>query len=88
MRRTASLFLVPVLFLTIAVTLLLSPATAQPQNDPDTCMADAGQAMATCMQKAADDTQRDQCRDYFECLRDACAAIRKGETPKACKPPF
>jgi len=86
MKKNLSFLFVPALLLTIGLSLMWSPVAAQPQDE--NCMRDAAQQMAACQQAAADQTQREQCRDYFECLRNRCAAIRNGEGAKACKPPF
>jgi hypothetical protein len=92
MIKKLALLLVAVLFVVLGLTLRFSPSRAQEQQTPEqqeeVCMQDAAQDFVACKKAAADDTQRQQCRDYFKCRRDGCAAIRSGETPKACKPPF
>jgi hypothetical protein len=92
MFKKLTLVAVVVLFLVLGIAFRLSPSRAQEQQTPEqqeeVCMQDAAQDFVACKKAAADDTQRQQCRDYFKCRRDACAAIRSGETPKACKAPF
>lgn len=92
MKRKLTFLLVPVLFLAIGVTFKLSPTRAQEQQTPDqkeeVCNEDAAADFVACKKAAADETQRQQCRDYFKCRRDACAAIRQGLEAKACMQPF
>lgn len=92
MKRKSILLLTAVLLVTLGVALKLSPVGAEPQPPPaqqeEHCNSDAAQEFVDCQQAAADQTQRQECHEYFACLRDACAAIRKGETPMGCKPPF
>jgi hypothetical protein len=59
-----------------------------PEQQEEVCMQDAALDFVVCKKAAADETQRQQCRDFFKCRRDACAAIRNGEGAKHCKPPF
>ena len=91
MKRKSVFLLTAVLVASLGVALRLSPASAGVQPPPaqqeEHCNRDAAQEFVDCQQAAADETQRQQCREYFECLRDACAAIREGKTPKACKAP-
>jgi hypothetical protein len=92
MKRRFVLVLVPALLLTFGATTKFWPTAAEAQpplmQQEEHCNRDAAQEFVDCQKAAADETQRQQCRDYFECLRDTCAAIRKGETHKNCKPPF
>jgi hypothetical protein len=91
-KRKFIFLLIPVLLLTFGVTTKLSQVGAEAQPIPaqkeEPCNKEAAQEFVACQNAAADETQRQQCRDYFACLRDVCAAIRKGEGAKACKPPF
>ena len=92
MKRKSPFLLIPALLLTFGVATKLSPVgvEAQPIADEkaESCNEAAAQSFVACLDRATDETQRQQCRDYFECLRDICAAIRKGENAQACKPPF
>jgi hypothetical protein len=92
MKRKLTFLLVPVLFLVLGVSLKLSSTRAQEQQTPEqqeeVCMQDAALDFVACKKAAGDEDQRQQCRDFFKCRRDACAAIRQGQTPKGCKPPF
>ena len=92
MKRKSLFLLIPALLLTFGVATKLSPVgvEAQPIADEkaESCNEAAAHSFVACLDRAADETQRQQCREYFECLRDVCAAIRKGETPKGCMQPF
>src|SRR6266550_1609172 len=92
MKRKSMFLLIPALLLTFGVATRLSPVGVEaqpiPAQKPETCNEAAAHAFVDCQNAAADETQRQQCRDYFECLRDECAAIRRGEIPKGCMQPF
>jgi len=92
MKRKSLFLLIPALLLTFGVATKLSPVgvEAQPIADEkvEPCNETAAHEFTACLDRATDETQRQQCREYFECLRDICAAIRKGENAQACKPPF
>jgi len=96
MKRPSSLLLAVAMLLLLSGTAFkLSTVRGQdpaapptPEQQEEVCMQDAAQDFVACKKAAADETQRQQCRDFFKCRRDACAAIRNGEGAKACKPPF
>ncbi len=88
MKRRLSLFLIPVLLLVLGVAVKLSavgahepPAAVQQE---ESCNREAAQQFKACNEKTND---KEACKEYFACLRDACAAIRKGEPAAGCKHP-
>jgi len=92
MKRKSPFLLIPALLLTFGVATKLSPVgvEAQPIADEkaESCNEAAAHGFAACLDRATDETQRQQCREYFECLRDVCAAIRKGVEQQVCMQPF
>ena len=92
MKRKLTIVLIVALFLIVGLTFRLSSTRAQdpltPEQQEELCMQDAALDFVSCKKAAVDETQRQQCRDFFKCRRDACAGIRRGETPLFCKPPF
>ncbi len=92
MKRKKTVLFIAALVLIVGMTFKMSSTLAQdpltPEQQEEICMQDAALDFVACKRAAVDETQRQQCKDFFKCRRDACAAIRRGETPFHCKPPF
>jgi len=86
MKRRLSLLLIAVSLLVLGAAVKLSAVGPYEQPIPvqqeESCNREAAQQFKSCNEKSDD---KEGCRKYFECLRDACAAIRKGESPAGCK---
>ena len=91
MKRKLTFLLVPMVLFVLAVPEKQSTTRARVEpaleQQEESCMHDAAQDYVACLKAAGDATQRQLCRDFFECRRDACAAERDGTVPKHCKPP-
>jgi hypothetical protein len=96
MKRPRTLLMAfAMLLLLSGMAFTLSPVRGQdpaapsaPDPQEEVCNREAAQDFVACQNAAADQNQREQCREYFRCRRNACAAERAGEGAKHCKPPF